>query len=920
MKRYRVPLSPADLAELGATFRAGGVVLVPTDTVYGVAAAPGNAAALARIVAAKGRDPSKPCQLLAASPGAVAAAGIPLPPRAAALARAFWPGALTLVLDLPQGGTEGVRVPDHPVARALCEAAGGALRCTSANRSGEPPARTAAEAEAALPEADAVVDAGPAQGGVASSVAKVAPDGALVLFREGALPRPALEAALASAGGPRSRWIWLDPARHPDLQFCEARRIAGRPRPEGQRGHAVVQFRSRVELPAGAGPVRLRVSADTVYRLRVNGAEVAAGPSPAAGDWAPLPRPAGFFADALEVPAAPVLDILATVRLGEARLRETSAGRGGFRLDGEAALPDGSALRFGTDEAAWRVRLLPAWRGPSYYDGSLAPGPWEAPAAVPDVWCEETAPIPVRETADLPPAAGGELGVPPGGEARGAAEWDRIHAGYVRLRADGPCEIEACPFETDPAAPHARESVRLGGAEDEFVSDLHSVGGVALRVRNADPARPVRVRVGLTATRFPVDPARAGSFRCSDEGLNRVWDLCRHTLSICRQNLHLDSPKHQEMLACAGDYHVETLMTAACFGDLRLAALDARRVAGILEAADGRLFHTTYGLVWVLWLRDLFRLTGDLGLVRDCRPALERLLRRFRGYLGAGGIVENPPDWMFVDWLVVDGHSLHHPPRALGQTAMNAWLCGALDAAADLLAALGDAAGSAALRKEAAALRAAARAALFDPASGLWLDGLGTPDPGSPPWRPANPAGLRRHGPHASILAALFGLSEGDEARAVLRRALDGTLGDIQPWFAHWALEAAARLGLFAELGMPLLRRWIPLADACPKGLAEGWTAPEPGYAFDHSHAWGGTPAWQLPVRLLGLRIEQPGMRCLSLAPDLFGLERADIDFPTPLGLLRVRLRTGEPPRIDAPAGLRVHLRTGQPPRIDTLA
>ncbi|MBQ3811539.1 MAG: Sua5/YciO/YrdC/YwlC family protein, partial [Kiritimatiellae bacterium] len=67
MRRFRAPLSAADLDALGALFRAGGIVVVPTDTVYGVAAVPARADALARIVAAKGRDPSKPCQLLAAS-------------------------------------------------------------------------------------------------------------------------------------------------------------------------------------------------------------------------------------------------------------------------------------------------------------------------------------------------------------------------------------------------------------------------------------------------------------------------------------------------------------------------------------------------------------------------------------------------------------------------------------------------------------------------------------------------------------------------------------------------------------------------------------------------------------------------------------------------------------------------------------
>ena len=349
-------------------------------------------------------------------------------------------------------------------------------------------------------------------------------------------------------------------------------------------------------------------------------------------------------------------------------------------------------------------------------------------------------------------------------------------------------------------------------------------------------------------------------------------------------------------------------MTAACFGDQRLAALDVLRTARELEATGGRLFHTTYSLIWVLWLRDLHRFTGDLALVRDCLPALDLLLRRFRSYVGPDGIVENPSDWMFVDWFLIEGYSMHHPPRALGQTVMNAFLCGALDAAADLRAALGDEAASASLRAEAAALRAAAHARLFDREAGLWLDGLDTPDPGAEPWRPANPPGLRRHGPHPNVLAALFGLSEGDEARAVLRRALDGSLGDIQPYFAHWALAAADRIGLFAELGMPLLRRWIPLADDCPKGLAEGWAAPEPSYSFDHSHAWGGTPAWQLPVRLLGLRIEEPGMRRLSLAPNLIGLAWADVAFPTPFGLLRVRLRAGEPPEVDAPAGVRVDL------------
>ena len=719
------------------------------------------------------------------------------------------------------------------------------------------------------------------------------------------------------------RWIWLDAGKRPDLQRCEARRIAGGALPEGQRGFAVVEFRKRIELPApAAGPMRLRASADTSYRLRLDGADLAAGPAPAPGDWLPLPRLACWYADEIVVAQPPrgPAEFTAVVRLGEARLCETSSGRGGFFLEGEVPLANGGTFRFGTD-GTWEARILPAWRGPEDFDGTLAPGPWEPAAEVEDIWHAQVAEIPVRVEHVVEAAA---LDAPPGGEARAIADWPRVRAGYVRLRADGPCEAEAHVFETDPAKPHGSFRARFGEDGGEALSPLNSVGGLALSLRAG--TRPVRLQAELIETHLPEDPATAGSFRCSDPGLTKVWEVARDTLRACRQNLHLDSPRHQEMLACAGDYHVESLMEQACFGDLRLAAHDLRSTARMLEATDGRLFHTSYGLIWAIWLRDVWRLAGDRALVRDCLPALDRLLRRFAGYVGPAGVLENPPDWMFLDWLVVEGHSLHHPPRALGQTALNAWYAGALDAAAELRSIGQDGACPSGLDgacpsgldgacpsgldgacpSELAELRRALRAALFDEAAGLWIDGLDTPDEGLPPWRPANPRGLRRHGAHANVLAALFGLSEGDEARAILRRALSGELGPIQPWFAHWALEAAVRLGLFGELGMPLLRRWIPSVEECDKGLAEGWHAPEPGYAFDHSHAWGGTPAWQLPVQLLGLRVREPGFRRIELSPSLFGLEWADIGLPTPFGVLRARLRAGEPPRVETPPGIEV--------------
>jgi L-threonylcarbamoyladenylate synthase len=197
MRRFATPLGTDALAAIAACLRDGGVVLMPTDTVYGIAAHPARPDALARLFALKGRDASKPVPLLADSLASVLRAGLRVSAAAQRAAARFWPGALTLVLDRPDGTTEGVRVPADATACAICAATGGLLRCTSANASGEPPALDAAAAAAALPEADILVDGGPVDGGVASTVAQLAETGVRI-FRPGPVTEPALKACIGA--------------------------------------------------------------------------------------------------------------------------------------------------------------------------------------------------------------------------------------------------------------------------------------------------------------------------------------------------------------------------------------------------------------------------------------------------------------------------------------------------------------------------------------------------------------------------------------------------------------------------------------------------------------------------------------------------------------------------------------------------
>ncbi|MFA6147434.1 MAG: L-threonylcarbamoyladenylate synthase [bacterium] len=141
-------------AELIASLRAGGAVIFPTDTLYGLGVDPCSETGLNRLFAAKGRERGKPIPLLLSGGEQVDRWARHVPPAAARLMGRFWPGALTLVLPADPGvhaavtgggDTVGLRVPDHPVPRALAALLSGAVTGTSANRSGNPGAWGSAE-------------------------------------------------------------------------------------------------------------------------------------------------------------------------------------------------------------------------------------------------------------------------------------------------------------------------------------------------------------------------------------------------------------------------------------------------------------------------------------------------------------------------------------------------------------------------------------------------------------------------------------------------------------------------------------------------------------------------------------------------------------------------------------------------------
>jgi len=197
--------SPADLERAVSILRRGGVIAMPTDTLYALVAAARDAEAVRRVFAMKGRKFSKPLPLFV-SGLAMAERIAVLNPHARRLAGRFWPGPLTIVLPkqpafeseaLAGGDTVALRVPDHDLARAVVEALDAPVTATSANRSsGRDPVSPEEVLRQLDGEVDFLLDAGPCPVGFASTVVDcTGPE--LHVTRQGALTEHSLLNALA---------------------------------------------------------------------------------------------------------------------------------------------------------------------------------------------------------------------------------------------------------------------------------------------------------------------------------------------------------------------------------------------------------------------------------------------------------------------------------------------------------------------------------------------------------------------------------------------------------------------------------------------------------------------------------------------------------------------------------------------------
>ena len=700
-------------------------------------------------------------------------------------------------------------------------------------------------------------------------------------------------------------WIWLPSDKYPAAQRTRFDSLSG----EDASTYTVAEFKRSYAFKKNISSVSVRFSADTELQLFCNGEVIATGPSVVGGDFLGNGKAREwYYADTLTFEmGGRTLEFFARVKMCPVKKCEFSKGHGGFMLSGEVRFEDGTSELISTDKS-WLARQNRAYSSPFTYDGSISPDTYVNAEQIADIWQAQSAPIPVREESEIEV---GRIELSPGEEISTELTLDMIYGGFLHISAETDGVVDAhftvleLQGERDDVEFIETEHVRLGTGGDYRGFNLHSAGNIVTRVKNISDT-PSVLHVGLVRTHYPVK--LEVHTKTSDEGLNDILRVCAHTLKYCRQTHHLDSFRHCEPLACTGDYYIETLMTSFSFGDLRLSKFDIERMAELLLHNDGRMFHTTYSLIWVRMLYDTYMMTANRELLTKCRRALDLLMARFERYVGENGLIESPPDYMFVDWIYIDGISMHHPPKALGQTVMNMFYFMALRYAALIYGILEDTVAAKRSAESAERLREAVNTQLYDAERGMYFEGLNTPVDESliGEWQPRN-VEKRYYLKQSNIMAAYTSVCDDDTAKMLIEKVVNDEIeGDVQPYFLHYLLEAIYSHGLRDRYTLKVIDRWRAAVEECPRGLAEGFVPPEPTYNFDHSHAWGGTPLYSLPRALLGLSINEAGYKRITLSPTLLGLRSAHVELCTPYGVLTCEMEQGKEPKFDAPSDIEI--------------
>lgn len=689
-----------------------------------------------------------------------------------------------------------------------------------------------------------------------------------------------------------AKFIWLSKELYPNLQKSGINYFTFEKK---KYQFGVAGFKKHYEFDKKIKTAEVNVFGDTRFYLWQNGSFVGMGPCIPAGDFDMPYQYGNLFVNKVN---ENYIDFYVRVQLTPTQQTDSSKGKGGLILEARLVFEDGSETTVCTDET-WLARREREFLSPWYMDYTRKRDEWSNAVETENIWNVMQSPI---KNLSYETVSSEKFVVAPHNKAEFKVDLDKIYSAYsaLEINACGDYKIEIITAEKEGIS-ERKHFIRGNKSESYRSNEYYSVGEYRLVAENMSDSE-LEIVSDVIFVCYPSE--EKGSFKCSDEMLNRIYDLGKWTVKICRQYIELDSPVHQENLLCTGDYIIESLVNNYTTGDYSLTRFDVVRMGEYLHTTEGYMYGGNYALLWVKWLYEYYIYSGDARVFKETLGGLEAVLNRHKGMENEDGLLDEVRGYSFVDWAYIDGHSMFEPPRALGETVANAYYYNLIKTAAKIYKILGNEEKAEQYRIKAEAFAKKFNETFYDKEKGLYFDGLNEPSQVTD-WIPEN-SEKRYYTRYSNTLAVLFGLCDEDSKVRIMEWVLrPENLDGVQPYFMHNVLEAVYQNGLFGKHGIELLKKWKVIVEDSEKGLREIWGDFE-GYVIDYSHAWCSTPTYQLPSKLLGITILEPGFDKIKINPQLYGLEYAKINVPTPKGIISCTMSRGEKPEIIIPDGIEV--------------
>ncbi len=377
-------------------------------------------------------------------------------------------------------------------------------------------------------------------------------------------------------------------------------------------------------------------------------------------------------------------------------------------------------------------------------------------------------------------------------------------------------------------------------------------------------------------------PARA-TFACDDPFLNRLWAMADRTLALCATDTFVDCPWREQAL-WLNDMLVVYPFYLAFTGDatlparcLRLAA-DGQRANGLIPSVypSAEVRDSTFpslSAIYTLMLADYHLYTGDVALVCELLPVMEKALAVYDTWSGPDGLIPDQTGmWNFIEWSS-PGSRADLPPGSI-TTILNVLIAAAYQAAATLHRVTGNSARAAVFQQKQEHLLAAIR-------NRFWLTDRERLCNGS-----FQPASFSQH-PHAVGLH--YQLLDEKQRGPALAALLDPSVAQTDLYFQHFVLSALSSGGR-ADAALAAIRQlWGPMVESDSPTIWETTRGKDEFNGVGSlCHAFACAPLYFMQTVLLGVRPRQPGFREFSFAPQSIGLTSACGTVPTPHGLLSI--------------------------------